>query len=559
MGWQAWSAADHLRQAKEQLPLLRQQVSDGDTDRAAVTLERMSTDAATARERLQAPWWGAATHLPLVGRDLDVVRQLTRDLDRVTNDVGPRLLTAAQSVDAESWAVQGGRVDLDPIAEVEDDLTTSADALGEVSDRGDALLDEPMADALRPRVADFYQAVDELTDRVTLAAKVARLLPPMLGRDGPRTYLVLAQNTAEQRSLGGIAGAAVLVRADDGRLRLGRQASANDIGEFRRPVLPLTDVETTLFDRVVGQYPQNVTSIPHFPRSAQLGAAMWQRRFGGDLDGVLAVDPYALQLLLAVTGPVRVGPYELTGDNAASILLHQVYLDIADPAAQDVLFARATRAVFDRLREDTPDPQSLGRALSTAVEQGRLLLWSDQPDEQRLLSGSRIAGELTGQVGGDPAVGVFFHDRTQSKMSWFQRVDVRVEPTGCDGGMTTAGVTVTIRSAAPADAASLPDYVTGAGVRVPPGEILGQVVLYAPPDAAISGFRSSDGFDQLVSRKHEGLWAGAREFRLSPGESVTLTYELTFERPVERVAVRATPPPLPPFFGIRLLDCGDSG
>ncbi len=41
------------------------------------------------------------------------------------------------------------------------------------------------------------------------AARAVRLLPPMLGADGPREYLLLVQNNAEQRATGGIPGSVV--------------------------------------------------------------------------------------------------------------------------------------------------------------------------------------------------------------------------------------------------------------------------------------------------------------------------------------------------------------
>ena len=52
---------------------------------------------------------------------------------------------------------------------------------------------------------DAYGSVDALS-------RTATLLPAMLGRDGPRDYLIVFQNNAEWRSLGGIVGALALQR-----------------------------------------------------------------------------------------------------------------------------------------------------------------------------------------------------------------------------------------------------------------------------------------------------------------------------------------------------------
>ncbi len=49
-------------------------------------------------------------------------------------------------------------------------------------------------------------------------ASAARLLPPMLGADGPRDYLVVFQNLAEPRATGGMFGSFAVVHTDQGKV-----------------------------------------------------------------------------------------------------------------------------------------------------------------------------------------------------------------------------------------------------------------------------------------------------------------------------------------------------
>jgi Protein of unknown function (DUF4012) len=58
------------------------------------------------------------------------------------------------------------------------------------------------------------------------AARAVRLLPPMLGANGPREYLLLVQNNAEQRATGGIPGSVALLRAVDGAVTVGAHRGA---------------------------------------------------------------------------------------------------------------------------------------------------------------------------------------------------------------------------------------------------------------------------------------------------------------------------------------------
>ena len=72
------------------------------------------------------------------------------------------------------------------------------------------------------------------TSSTTLAATarggatVTRLVPPMLGQDGPRQYLLVVQNNAEIRSTGGLPGSLQILRADNGKLTLAEQRSVDD-------------------------------------------------------------------------------------------------------------------------------------------------------------------------------------------------------------------------------------------------------------------------------------------------------------------------------------------
>ena len=95
-------------------------------------------------------------------------------------------------------------------------------------------------------------------------------------------------------------------------------------------------------------------------------------------------------------------------------------------------------------------------AVAAATRQGRIMLWSADPEEQEVLAGSPVAGELHGDRDGAPVVGVYLHDRTAAKMGFYQRMKVRARAEECrpDGGQTLR-VEVTVSSTAPALASML--------------------------------------------------------------------------------------------------------
>ena len=65
------------------------------------------------------------------------------------------------------------------------------------------------------------------------------LLPEMLGKDGPRRYLLLIQNNAEIRATGGIPGSIAVLRSDHGKITMGFQGGPSDLGAFVKPAAKL--------------------------------------------------------------------------------------------------------------------------------------------------------------------------------------------------------------------------------------------------------------------------------------------------------------------------------
>ena len=537
--WQAFSAYRDAREGNAALVDFRSRLLDRDVDGAQRALARAQDATEGARSSLSGPQWSLARVLPGVGDDVGAAQRLAVTVDDVTHGALPAVMTAVGDVDPRRIGLRDGRVELAPLRRASGQLTRASTLLSTADQQAAAIRTSDLTTSLAGKVEETQRLLAQSSRLARTAAVAGRLLPDMLGQRGRRDYLLLAQNSAEQRSLGGIPGAIALLRADDGRLSLVKQTTAVDLGPFPRPVLPLTPAEQALYGDVLGTYPQNVTDTPDFPRAAQLITAMWQRRMGGKIDGVASIDPWALQLLLRAVGPVDTDAGRLTGSNATRKLLVDVYRDVPDPKQQNVVFAQAAQQVFDRVRRFSGDPRALTRALADGVDEGRVMVWSARAAEEKVLATTSLGRALSDSRTSKPQVGVYLHDRTQSKMSTYQRMRIDAQPTRC-GTTTSAKVKVTVRSVAPADR-NLPAYVTGGGVRVRPGNILTQVVLYAPRGWTITGVRASDGRRDLVSYQHDGLWAGTRDFELAPGQSKSVTVEMGGSVLESKLGIRYTP------------------
>jgi hypothetical protein len=372
---------------------------------------------------------------------------------------------------------------------------------------------------LRDRLGD----ASRLAERASLAV---RLLPPMLGAHGARTYLLLFQNNAELRSTGGLPGSFATVTARDGRVTIGNQGNAASVGTFTTPPTRLTAGERAVFGPNMGILPQDTNFTPDFPRTAQLLAGMWNARHATKVDGVLSTDPVALSYLLRGTGPVTLaGGQQLTSQGAVAMLLNQVYVDIADSTQQDDFFGAAARSVFTAVSSGQGQPTVVLENLVTSTDQRRILLWSDRPAEQALLGPTRLGGATPTRASATPEVGVFLNNGGGSKLDYFldNRVDVR--SSRCQAGRQHLTVTVHLRSRVP-DPAGLPDFIASNTVGIARGLIRTTLFVYAPIGGYLDGATYDGQARDLQEQRLGGRTLVSQTVDLAPGSRHTLTYDM---------------------------------
>ncbi|MBN6190250.1 MULTISPECIES: DUF4012 domain-containing protein [Microbacterium] len=527
IGWvtvRGIGAVDDLRQVAKGATQLKQAIAEGDLDGAEPISDAIARNAASAHDLTSDPIWHAFGVLPWVGPNFQAVSEIAEIADDVSTEALRPLLQVGADLDLSSLGFTDGAINLAPFAQVEEPLAAAAASLTSADDRAKRI----DADATLPPLAD---AIRQMRGSVTQAATVvgslhgaAVLLPTMLGGDGPRTYVLAMQNNAELRSSGGIIGSIALLHAENGRVTLQSQASTRDFPALDVP-LPVSESTTALFEDRPGRFLQNITSIPDFREAGETIAARWVGRFGGQVDGVIAVDALVAEHLMEVTGDLTFGPFTATSDTITSILLSEIYAAVPDPVAQDDIFALAAGGLFGAALSGG-DPQALIGALADAAGEGRIRIWSAHEDEETLLAASALGGTIPPDSADTSHVGVLFNDGTGAKMDYYTRATIATAVGRCDGEPTTQ-ITVTWTNTAPADAAtSLPPYVTGDGFYgVPPGTVRTLIAVYGPEGATPSHV-DRDGEDDGVQTAMLGDRSVVQhEVQLAPGESTTITVE----------------------------------
>jgi len=527
VGVDALKARGELKAAATQVHVLQGQVEKGDRTGAKVTLKSLQAHAATAQAETDGPQWSVVRALPWIGPNVRAVQTVSEVIDGLAVNALPTLMDATSLVDPTTLAPVNGRVDLKPLMKAEPKVVAANSEVQTAARRLDAINPNGLLAAVAAPLADLRAQVAKVALTTATAARAVRLLPPMLGADGPREYLLLVQNNAEQRATGGVP-TLILLRAVDGAVKVVQtRSTGGNLANLPKPILPLTASEQALFTNFLGIYMADVTMTPDFPRSGQLARAIWRQQVGTDLDGVLSIDPGALANVLGATGPVKLtSGQSLTATNAAQVLMNTVYLKIIDPVKQDEFFAATAASVFHAMISGQGKPAAIVDALALSAREGRLMVWSAHKSEQALLSGTVLSGELVGVQGDSPVIGVYLNDGTAAKIGYYLRTDVVATPTGCHpDGSQTVSVKVTLTNTAPADAADLPPYIAS-GNAVPKGQVRTNVLLYAPSGGRVDDVRVSGGEPGVFSQTHNGLAVVGKTVQLKPGQRVVIVYDL---------------------------------
>jgi hypothetical protein len=561
----AWIAfrADQVRSnleaAADVLPRLQTELVSGDGAAAQQSLDELQAHTTEARHAGTDPVWRAVSILPILGPNFSAITEVTVSADDVVKQAVAPMLGKFDSLDWDSLTPTQGRIDVAPLQEVSPTLIGAARTTQLSYER----LEDIDREQLFPEVATpLLQAIDTMDGArraLNSAAAAAEVLPPMLGADGPRTYLVLIQNSAEIRATGGISGAYALIRTDEGVIELVGQGSAADLGRFEPPI-EVDPEQEQIYSSRLGTFFQSTNLTPDFPTVATTTKAMWERRNpGSGIDGVIALDAVVLADILEATGPVDLTasedralvdliapsglPTSLTSENVVPTLLSDVYARIEDPAVQDVYFASVAGQVFSALAEGQGDSAGIVDALRKSSEEQRLYVWSDVPAEQDIIGPTALGGRITGPSKDGAAFGVYFNDGTGAKMDYYVERTVQIIGSCTNDGSREYTVRVTMTNTAPADAAeSLPAYVTGAGAfGVEPGTVRTNVVGYGPERAALGTATVDAAEVPVASFIHDDRPVGVITTELAPQETTIVDLPFVDVPQEDEPAVSITP------------------
>jgi hypothetical protein len=516
--------------AQQRLDRARTALGEGRLADAVEDLRAADATFESVPARLRAPVMAVPRLLPRVDVALDAVADLSTAAAIVTGAVDDVLvaLDLDQPGGLGALAPADGRIPLDVLAaaapvirRAEADVARAVEVATAVPTTGTPA----EVAAARGRFLDLLEpASAQLAD----VADAVEVLPPMLGSEGPRTYLVAASNPTEARGTGGYLGAFTTVTAEDGHLEFAATREIQDLPVLPRGRIPWPDESLELrYDDYGGTgFLQNINMTPDFPSAATAIERYYAEAVGVELDGVIALDPYAFEGLLRIAGPVDVpGVGQVDADGVVEFVSHDAYALITDPERRKALIGQVATASFARFLDNPAgaSPEVLVQALAEMARRDAIKVHAVREAEQAALAELGLSGGLPEDPAGD-YLGVFLNSGAPYKVDyWLQRglrYDVVLGPDGIAAGL----LSTSFQNGAPTSGE--PDYMIGQGVEpLDVGDALSYISVYCAPGCRFYEVPDA-GFDELVTSRGLELGFGVSStwMRLPAGRSRELAW-----------------------------------
>lgn len=547
-GYFAWNLYNSANTAKGYINNVISTATDlSNTDDISASLQSISgavdsiqTDAAAAKAEVSGPLWEFAAKLPVIGSDIASVQSAANILDDFAQTTLPELKAASDTISTASLSGEDGSLNLEPIITLSSQLTSADELLAKQVEDLNAVPDskiEQIQSALdkgRTKLTTLYEALDEVTGLVNM-------IPSLLGSDGTRNYLLIAQTNAEVRTAGGLAGSVGSFTTDNGNISFNDFHSDQDFPTGNVANL-LGEGEASLWDGYgFGYYECNVTCEADYPTLAQMMAQYWTQQewaAGETVDGVMSVDPVALGAILEITGPVVLSDSRvLDSSNTADFLLNTVYLEIATED-QDKYFQETAQQVIANMfsNMDSSKLFQFARKMLSLAEDRHVYFWSFHDEDTEILRKANLTHEVTNDAS-EPVLGLYYNEAKASKIDYYARRTTKITKSVVPEG-TQYHVTMTLNNVLEASALSgLTTYITA---NTPDGSVQDDFVIMPPAGATISNLKCSDGstFTEITAYERTNY---RTRLVVAPEQSVTVEFDVTCEEGAADLVLDQTP------------------
>ena len=397
-------ASDHLGNAERALSKAQTKAARYETLAAVAAADR-------ARAGLESgsPLLVLARKAPVAGDALKEVPHLVKaaehsaaaaegTLDVAQNALrGPDKVIAKDPDDPEG----GGRIRLDrieaigrTIARVRTDIKAARDELAAVD----------LANLPKRARGPVKDGIDKAQKTNELLADVEdgfAILPAVLGAEGKRTYVLGMQNSAEQRGSGGALLQFAVFTIDEGKPEFSKDSSTvYDVDKDRQQLsIPLPEDAWYVAGIPDAQRFGNANWSPDWPLSAkitidyaQASAALSPEAQAipvDEVDGVIAVDPIAMEKLMPGVGPFTAGERKgrtvyVTANRLVDFVLYKAYAKYPIQAYRRARLRDIVNGFYENVFKPK-HPTELIDGFGSALAEKHMQIWMTDPAEQAFI------------------------------------------------------------------------------------------------------------------------------------------------------------------------------
>ena len=340
--------------------------------------------------------------LPGIGGELQAAPHLLDTADGLT-EAGTLTCDALEPVINSLGDTEGNSLTPEQIIALLDRAQPTLEQALAAAKRAQAAWEQVDTARLSPWLAEKVLLLNEGLPILRTGLQMTTVAPELLGADGPRTYLVLAQNDEELRPTGGFISGAVTLTVEQGHIIGVDFVDANLVDDYLHK--PYPDPPQPLFDYMGSEIWlfRDANWSPDFPTSARQAAYFYEYGQGVPVDGVIALNQHAVELLIAGLGEVHIPNVEepVTAANVRQ-LVREAWNPDETGATVEWIYSRKdfigqlATAVLERIETDpgSIDWVQVGKGIYYALRGHHLLLFVNDQD----------AGGALAQVNWDGAI-----------------------------------------------------------------------------------------------------------------------------------------------------------
>ena len=447
----------HAKRANSALQAMTAQIAAGESDQASASVEVARANTKAARSDVDSLPISALRVIPYFRTNLEGTSDFLSaalyvlDAAETTNELYARLTgadgTQQAAFDAGSInaaALQEAKPQIDDISV---DLAQANVALHQVP--------SDISPLLRTYVDEAQDRIDGIQRGIRVYSMIEPALPELLGDTAPATYLVVFHNPGELYPGGGAALSAAVVEFDNGSMEVVDKGAVSSHFFPGNPEVPWDPAAGGPYYEEDGATDGFAWSNLHqdYRITGENLLRSWEANGGQPVDGVISLDPIALQAAVGTTGPIQSPLYgQISADNLVQKLLYEGYNeDAAAQAARHQINEQLIDEMLARMQNGNA-ALNIGRAIFSTAPGHHIRIYLSENRLRKALREAQVDGS---QPSDEPdRVAFYTQNQNASKVDIFQERmvihDVSLEADGSARVVQTAKVT----NAAPAEGGS---------------------------------------------------------------------------------------------------------